>query len=452
MSTVRSTIPRWHGALVAALVWVATIALPTITWGQERTLCTPEPTDMVVTYGDVIDCSIESSGDSDTFRFSGSAGEVIVIQGVIGAVSSVRPCVELVGPNGSRLQACANAFVNRIDTTLAVTGTYTILVRDEAARFTGQYTLVLERLIPPTSRASSISYGQTLQDRIGIVGDLDVFYFTGTANDLASVGVANVSPSSVRPCVELIAPGNTREIACNNAFNNRIQTRLTRSGVFAVLVRDEANRFTGGYALDVQCLAGPCVLGPTPPAPPTNLTVSVDRSNVTLNWTAPTTGSVPTSYVIEAGSAAGATDLALFDTGNAGTSFGAARVAPGTYFLRVRARNAGGMSEPSNEVVSIVVGDPGPCNGPPGLPGRVTYSNNGSLVTLSWNAATGGPTTYVIEAGSSSGLSDLVNSETGSTSTALTVAAPPGTYFVRVRARNTCGTSGPSNEIIVAVQ
>jgi len=29
--------------------------------------------------------------------------------------------------------------------------------------------------------------------------------------------------------------------------------------------------------------------------------------------------------------------------------------------------------------------------------------------------------------------------------------APPGTYYVRVRATNACGTSAPSNEILVNV-
>jgi hypothetical protein len=36
-------------------------------------------------------------------------------------------------------------------------------------------------------------------------------------------------------------------------------------------------------------------------------------------------------------------------------------------------------------------------------------------------------------------------------SRAFSTNAPPGTYYVRVRAANACGTSGPSSEIVVSV-
>jgi Domain of unknown function (DUF3472) len=440
-------------ALVATLGWIAVVALPATAWAQEAVFpCTAEPTDMMVAYGDVVNCSIAVSGDSDIFRFSGNVGDVIVIQGAIGASSSVRPCVELVVPGGGQLQACANAFVNRIDTTLTVSGTHIIQVRDQASVFTGAYTMTLERLIPPSSRARQISYGQTLLDQINIKGDLDLFVFSGSLGDSLSIIVANVSPSSVRPCVELISPANTRAIACNNAFNNQILTMLSHTGVFVILARDMSNFFMGNYSLDVQCLSGPCVRGPTlPPGPPTSLTTSVSGFTVTLNWAAPAGGGAPTSYVIEAGSATGAANLVVFDTGNTQTSFTTIGVGLGTYFVRVRARNAAGTSGPSNEVVVIVGGGPGPCTGPPGAPSGLTLSINGSIVTLMWSAASGQPTAYVIEAGLSSGTSNLANFQTGNADTTLTVAAPPGTYFVRIRARNACGTSGPSNEIVVIV-
>jgi hypothetical protein len=56
-----------------------------------------------------------------------------------------------------------------------------------------------------------------------------------------------------------------------------------------------------------------------------------------------------------------------------------------------------------------------------------------------------------VQAGSSSGASNLATLSIG-TSTAVSALAPPGTYFVRVLAQNACGVSGASNEIVVTVQ
>jgi predicted phage tail protein len=79
---------------------------------------------------------------------------------------------------------------------------------------------------------------------------------------------------------------------------------------------------------------------------------------------------------------------------------------------------------------------------------------SGNAVMLQWIGPTSGDPagSYGVEAGSSSGLVDLANFDTGSNAQSLTVTGvPSGVYFVRVRAKNLSGISGPSNEIIVIV-
>jgi hypothetical protein len=92
------------------------------------------------------------------------------------------------------------------------------------------------------------------------------------------------------------------------------------------------------------------------PGRPTNLTVTKGPATpgianaagrVTLTWAAPATGDAPTMYVIEAGSAPGANNIGNY-VSNA-TSFTTDAPA-GTYYGRVRAQNACGSSEPSDEV------------------------------------------------------------------------------------------------------
>jgi hypothetical protein len=184
-----------------------------------------------------------------------------------------------------------------------------------------------------------------------------------------------------------------------------------------------------------------------------NLAGSVSGSTVMLTW-AQASAEPATSYVIEAGSSSGASDLANFDTGNTATTFTTTGVPPGTYFVRVRGRNSAGSSAASNEVVLIVAGASGPCAGAPNAPSGLTASASGSSVFLSWTAPASGCVAagFVIEAGSTAGSSNLAYVNTGSTATTFSAAGVgAGTYYVRVRAANSSGASGPSNEVTLVV-
>ncbi len=183
-----------------------------------------------------------------------------------------------------------------------------------------------------------------------------------------------------------------------------------------------------------------------PPGSPGNLVGSAAGSTVSLSWDAPTTGGAPSAYTIEAGSAPGFANLADFSTGNTATRFSTSGVLPGVYFIRVRATNSAGASNPSNEIQLAI--------GPPGPPSGLVASSTGSSITLLWIApATGGaPSAYIIEAGSASGLLNLASVSTGSVATTYsTINVPNARYYLRVRATNVFGTSGPSNEAVLFV-
>jgi len=190
----------------------------------------------------------------------------------------------------------------------------------------------------------------------------------------------------------------------------------------------------------------------TAPEAPLNFSATASGSTVLLTWTAPVSGDPVTTYVIEAGSRSGASDLTIIATNSTAPAFSASGVGAGTYYVRVRAQNAGGVSSPSNE--SILIVGTGGCTTPPNAPGGLVTSASGTAVTLTWMPSVGGcaPTAYLLQAGSAPGQGDLANSSTGTTATSYVAQdVGAGTYYVRIRAVNAYGTSGPSNESILIV-
>jgi len=187
------------------------------------------------------------------------------------------------------------------------------------------------------------------------------------------------------------------------------------------------------------------------PASPTDLRSVVSGSTVTVSWTAPIAGVVATGYQLEAGSASGAANLAIVGAGAAQTSLTFPGISPGSYFVRVRSVGASGVSAPSNEIV-VNVGAGG-CTGAPPPPTDLASSVSGRTVTLVWNqpSTSDGPATFVVEAGSATGLANLAILILDGGARSFSVVAPPGTYFVRMRGRNACGVGPVSNEIVVTV-
>ena len=189
-------------------------------------------------------------------------------------------------------------------------------------------------------------------------------------------------------------------------------------------------------------------LGPAPDAPG-NFSAVVSGSTVTVSWLPPPSGTTPLAYQLEAGSVSGGADLAVVQAPAPQTALTFPGIPPGLYYARVRGLSAAGAGAASNEVAITVR----PCSQPPPVPASFGSTVNGRLVTLSWAVpgTADGPTQFVIEAGSVSGLANLAILTVDGASRTLAVEAPPGTYFVRMRGVNACGSSTASVDIVVTV-
>ena len=181
-----------------------------------------------------------------------------------------------------------------------------------------------------------------------------------------------------------------------------------------------------------------------PPGAPTALTATGGNHLVTLSWQA-SVGSVPITYNVFRGPAAGAEGNTPIATGITGTSFSDTGVANGsTYFYIVNAVNSLGTSSGSNEVSATPAAPT-----PPSVPTGLSATGGVSQVSLSWSASTGtAPVTYSVYRGTTSGGEGATAVATGLTSTSFTDSglATGTTYYYKVSATNPAATTAQSNE------
>jgi hypothetical protein len=195
---------------------------------------------------------------------------------------------------------------------------------------------------------------------------------------------------------------------------------------------------TGPLSADIVAQVG------LPPGPPRNAAATASAGVITLTWLPPVSGGTVSRYIVQAGTASGASNVFNAAVG-AGTAVSGA-VPAGTYFLRVLAQSSGGISAASNEV-SVSVG---PACTAPSAP-VLTGSRSGNVISIAWSTPPGGPvTSYSVLAGSSAGASNIFSGSVGLTN-AVSATVGSGPYFIRVVANTACGSSAPSNEVLVSV-
>ena len=99
-------------------------------------------------------------------------------------------------------------------------------------------------------------------------------------------------------------------------------------------------------------------------------------------------------------------------------------------------------------VTATIPSPPPPTCTTPGTPSNLNASVSGSTVTFSWSAASGSD--YLLGIGTSLGSSNT-DTKTASGTSFTWTSAPSGTYYARVRARNSCGAGTASNEVTFTV-
>ena len=179
------------------------------------------------------------------------------------------------------------------------------------------------------------------------------------------------------------------------------------------------------------------------PSGPANLTVTPGNTTATLHWTASTSGS-PTSYNIYRGTISdGEANTPIATVSGTTTTFTDTGLTNGkTYFYNVAASNSVGVSPDSNEVS---VTPAATSTVPPAPAGLTATAGNGSA-GLTWTASAGA-TSYSIYRGTAPGAEGATAIGTATSNSFTDTGLTNGTtYYYKVTASNSAGTSASSNE------
>lgn len=181
---------------------------------------------------------------------------------------------------------------------------------------------------------------------------------------------------------------------------------------------------------------------PPPPAAPANLTAAVNGNSAFLSWSLASTSGLQ-NLLLQAGSTPGGADLGTFPIGVT-TSAPIGTLPSGTYYARLFAVSAGGMSAPSNELTLNLPG----CTAPTAIP--LTTFAVGTFVSISWPQIPGA-LGYRLDVTTAPGAPAAFSQTFGPGQTSLTTFAPIGNHYVTLHTQLACGASGASAETLLAV-
>jgi fibronectin type 3 domain-containing protein len=179
------------------------------------------------------------------------------------------------------------------------------------------------------------------------------------------------------------------------------------------------------------------------PSAPVNLRATPGAGSVTLNWTGSASGA-PTSYRVYRGTKSdGEVTTPVGTVSGTTTTFADTGLQNGKlYFYFVDAVNAVGGSPNSNEV-SVT---PAAAPTVPAAPTGLVASGANNAVGLTWNASAGA-TSYSIQRGTTPGGEAATPIATSATNSFTDTTVTNGTtYYYKVRAANSAGTSAASAE------
>lgn len=218
--------------------------------------CESEPTDMEISVGSIVQCSVSPVADTDLFRFYGEAGHRMMLT-LTDQTAGTGYGTACVYDPGFTLIACfgTNDTGVRHILELEATGTYTVLVRESGDNQTATYNLALQSINPAPPEATSLCYDCSVPDTIDVVSDSDVMLFEGIAGETISLTVTDQTAGTGYPVAEVWAPDRSLVSTVSlNDTGQQVRLELTQTGTYTILLREVGDNQTSVHIVALQKL------------------------------------------------------------------------------------------------------------------------------------------------------------------------------------------------------
>lgn len=219
-----------------------------------------DPDGGAIASGEVRAGTLGEQTDLDGFTLSGAAGERVLFGVIEGAASPFNVTMTMYPPGGGSPVA-STAGGNKIDTQLAATGTYTVVVEDVGNDHTGGYTVSHLNVTagPHTTLAdpdgAPLPSATRATGTINGVIDWDAFTFSGVSGERIAVGAIKTS-GALNTTTYLYPPNGGNAIV--SSVGDRWDAQLTQTGTWVLVVEDQSFGESGDYALTmVNLTSGP---------------------------------------------------------------------------------------------------------------------------------------------------------------------------------------------------
>jgi len=199
--------------------------------------------------GETITGSISAAGEKDTYTFTVSANDKVIIP--LAEISGDL-YLELYSPAGTKL---AGIDSGRINTTLSVAGTYTLIVRGYYSYSTGNYGITWQKLNSPCN-AAGIAYADIISNTITNPAQINAYTFGVSVNHKITVCAAVNSTTSGYFSIYLELYDTAGNLLAS--ASDSLKHTFASTGTFYLFARDYYQDSTGTYRMallngDISC-------------------------------------------------------------------------------------------------------------------------------------------------------------------------------------------------------